>query len=200
MLLLTFSPRDTFNLQVYFCSPASLLPFSFCLFLPPVLLYFIVIHIVYLIHPVLFVFSATGPWTWLGPCFWAEFQTSPITSRLAPESLSAALKSFTLTTSRWTSLDLLLTTARLQVSFSCHHICLCNIAYSCVVNIKLLSHNTSEPSGLYNHWEIIKHAIRLKIFRFFQAAAPNSLSANPTLVKTEAPAGWAGKRSSVTAP
>lgn len=35
---------------------------------------------------------------------------------------------------------------------------------------------------------------------FFQAAAPSSPSVNPTRVRTEGPAGWAGKLSSVTAP
>lgn len=35
--LLTFRPGDTFNPQVYFCSPASLLPFSYVFFLTSIL-------------------------------------------------------------------------------------------------------------------------------------------------------------------
>lgn len=63
--------------------------------------------------------------------------------------------------------------------------------------LRLLCKTQSAISPLWRHFRWKSHRGSCC---FFQAAAPSSPSVHPTRVRTEGPAGWAGKLSSVTAP
>lgn len=125
LFLLTFPSDDTFNLLVYlFPLPLSypLVMFLFSIpssipLSPPIIMArsSFVLLLIYLSFSPL-----SGLWTWLVHCFWAEFPTCRTTSPSAPGSLSAAWRSSTLTASRWTWPDLLLTMERSLVSSANH--------------------------------------------------------------------------------
>lgn len=130
LFLLTFTSDDTFNLG--FLIPLPLLPsfhVSPCLtppsFIPllplslrpfGIILYFF-LYLLYSSYLFTLTFNlVSGLWTWLVLCFLAEYPMYRTTSRLAPGSLLAVWRSCTLTASRWTWLDLLLTMERFPVS------------------------------------------------------------------------------------